>query len=206
MLHTQEAASSSLAAPTISNPCNPLEFRGLQGLTQDASEGSTSGVSGQDVALRSHYVTNSVTSLPDDLVQLSDGSVVPLRGIFQRRAVQVSVAVERRRQWLFLNGPCQHCGSWERLEVDHVDPGEKEVEATQLWCWEWSRRREELSKCQVLCYLCHKVKHASAHGTSRRYKALGCRCGRCQAAHAEKARKERAARASREAAQCQKSE
>lgn len=191
MLHTQEAASSSLAAPTTN-----------QQLT-DVLEGSTSCVSGQDVTLRSHCVTNSVTSLPDDLVQLSDGSVVSLRSIYGTG--REYIAGERRRRWLFLHGPCRHCGSWERLEVDHVDPAEKEVQAHSLWGASDDRRNTELAKCQVLCYFCHRVKHAPGHGTVSRYSNLKCRCTACRNAN-------RVAKATRRAkyrmggAQCQKSE
>src|SRR5579863_7150610 len=62
----------------------------------------------------------------------------------------------RRLTWLQENGPCANCGSWTDLEVDHKDPEQKITH--RVWSWKESRRLEELAKCQVLCYNCHKEK------------------------------------------------
>ena len=62
----------------------------------------------------------------------------------------------RRKAWLKENDPCKNCGSWENLELDHIDPSKKVDH--KVWSWSEKRRLEELSKCQVLCHRCHKVK------------------------------------------------
>jgi 5-methylcytosine-specific restriction endonuclease McrA len=62
----------------------------------------------------------------------------------------------RRQQWVEENGPCAYCGSWERLEVDHINPEEKW--SHRIWAYREEKRLKELEKCQVLCYDCHKQK------------------------------------------------
>lgn len=83
------------------------------------------------------------------------------------------------------NGPCANCGSTDRLEVDHIDRSTKVDH--KVWTWAQERRTLELSKCQVLCHKCHKIKTKSEiskpliHGTSAGY-SKGCRCVDCGAA------------------------
>jgi hypothetical protein len=104
---------------------------------------------------------------------------------------------ERRELWFKTNGPCVQCGSWESLELDHVDPDEKVHHA--IWSWSEARRTAELDKCQALCCDCHRAKtiaaeHAKWEGnttaclgprasvsTYRR----GCRCAGCCRAKSE---------------------
>lgn len=98
----------------------------------------------------------------------------------------------RRAAWFAANGPCAQCGSWERLELDHVDPATKVHHV--IWSWSDARREAELAKCQILCVDCHDEKTAgewhgrwngnaqphsvsSAPGTTG-YRR-GCRCGAC---------------------------
>jgi hypothetical protein len=59
----------------------------------------------------------------------------------------------RRNAWFTENGPCQGCGTWEDLELDHIDRALKE--AHNIWNWSDVRREIELAKCQVLCRPCH---------------------------------------------------
>ncbi len=66
------------------------------------------------------------------------------------------VVKPRREKWFAENGPCRKCGSWDRLELDHVDPATKVHHA--IWSWSEKRRSEELKKCQPLCRVCHKKK------------------------------------------------
>jgi len=91
----------------------------------------------------------------------------------------------RRVKWFIENGPCKHCGSWDDLELDHIDPATKIDH--KIWSWTDLRREEELKKCQPLCYDCHKAKtklmHPIKHGTDRAYCARQCRCGACTEAH-----------------------
>lgn len=100
----------------------------------------------------------------------------------------------RRAQWFKANGSCTKCGSWDRLEVDHINPLEKTSHKVFSWCKE--KRELELSKCQVLCYFCHKQKTKvdmqvffekethHIHGTNTEYRR-GCRCEPCRKAKYE---------------------
>lgn len=56
----------------------------------------------------------------------------------------------------FLGARCNICGSTSDLEIDHVDPRLKTIEVSRP-C---SRQKffDELEKCQLLCYSCHKEK------------------------------------------------
>src|ERR1700721_2033156 len=92
----------------------------------------------------------------------------------------------RRKEGLTGTGPSKTCGSWERLEVDHIDPAQKIHHA--VWSWAPERRVKELAKCQPLCYDCHKEKtkeyvkslHPIQHGSSSGY-GRGCKCEKCLA-------------------------
>lgn len=63
---------------------------------------------------------------------------------------------QRREDWFKQNGPCRICSSWSDLQLDHVDPSQKENH--KVWSWSEERRINELSKCQALCRNCHKEK------------------------------------------------
>ena len=65
---------------------------------------------------------------------------------------------QRRDKWIQENGPCCKCGSWEQLEIDHIDPNTKEISIAKIWSFSEARRLTELAKCQVLCERCHKLK------------------------------------------------
>ena len=79
-------------------------------------------------------------------------------------ATETSKYYQRNRdKWLLENGPCQKCGSWDNLEVDHIDPSTKDPLVgypcpQSFWTWSPERRAVELAKCQVLCTNCHKIK------------------------------------------------
>lgn len=95
-----------------------------------------------------------------------------------------------RRAAFFLGRSCVLCGATERLELDHIDPKCKTTNA--IWSWSQERREAELTKCQVLCRSCHRLKtnrenslrysKPIQHGTARGYKNRGCRCSECWAA------------------------
>jgi 5-methylcytosine-specific restriction endonuclease McrA len=74
------------------------------------------------------------------------------------RVYQNAWLKNRRNAWLAENGPCRICGSWEQLEVDHIEPLTKE--AHRIWGWTAERREAELAKCQALCRACHELKTA----------------------------------------------
>ena len=55
---------------------------------------------------------------------------------------------------------CVGCGSKERLELDHINPEEKEWNPKQSICSKNLSERfwKEIDKCQLLCYDCHREK------------------------------------------------
>lgn len=72
-----------------------------------------------------------------------------------------------RRIWIVQNGPCQRCGSDQRLTIDHILPPLKDPalrrgggsHGTQrIFMWNPTRRAMELENCQVLCQTCHNSK------------------------------------------------
>lgn len=101
----------------------------------------------------------------------------------QQKKWQREDRAKKRTQWLLENGPCKHCGSWENLNVDHIDP--KLKISHSVWSWTKVRRDIELAKCQVLCFPCHTIKSTlergqtigGKHGASKYNK--GCRCNIC---------------------------
>lgn len=62
----------------------------------------------------------------------------------------------RKQNWFVNNGPCVKCGSFEDLELDHINPNTKESHC--VWSWSEERRNKELAKCQCLCNSCHRIK------------------------------------------------
>ena len=97
----------------------------------------------------------------------------------------------RRQDWIEENGPCKACGSWDLLEVDHINPSLKTMEASSIWSRTKSVRDKELSNCQVLCKSCHLKKTLSErkkpqHGTAHMYSKHKCRCEPCKKAYSIK--------------------
>lgn len=114
----------------------------------------------------------------------------------------------RKDAWFSKNGPCQHCGTWDNLQVDHIDPSQKAFSIN------WGIRIDvleiELAKCQALCKPCHikrsaeqkrkrieelKGRHPVSaairdggvpgifkHGTRNGYVYHRCRCEGCRKA------------------------
>jgi 5-methylcytosine-specific restriction endonuclease McrA len=73
--------------------------------------------------------------------------------------------IKKRREklkdaWFLANGPCRICGSWEDLELDHLDPMSKFTH--RIWSYSEPVRIAELAKCQALCHECHKAKTIEA--------------------------------------------
>ena len=107
---------------------------------------------------------------------------MPYKDPEKQRAYMREWIAKRRANWLAENGPCVKCGSWENLEVDHIDPAEKVHHA--LWSWSQARRDVELAKCQVLCHDHHLEKTRQWHYDNVQHGSLGmyyrgCRCDLC---------------------------
>jgi 5-methylcytosine-specific restriction endonuclease McrA len=76
----------------------------------------------------------------------------------QKREYQRNWMRARRQEWISKQGGCVDCGSYEELEVDHVDPAQKEFEVASLWSRCLEVRERELAKCVVRCHECHANK------------------------------------------------
>ena len=70
---------------------------------------------------------------------------------------------------------CNKCGFNEypeALELDHIDPDTKHRRGTTAVKYSWSRNKikKELTKCQVLCIGCHRIRTAeqTGWGTNKR--------------------------------------
>jgi hypothetical protein len=64
--------------------------------------------------------------------------------------------MRKRRKSFFSDKECNHCGSTEDLELDHINRLTKITH--NVWSWSEDRRNDELKKCQVLCNSCHTKK------------------------------------------------
>jgi hypothetical protein len=97
----------------------------------------------------------------------------------------------RRKEWFDKHGPCIDCGSWENLELDHIDPKKKITH--KVWSWSAERRKEETDKCVARCEKCHLARtkvqlrelmtKETIHGTSSAYYNKKCRCIACKLYH-----------------------
>lgn len=104
---------------------------------------------------------------------------MPYKSKEEQNEYQRKWIATRRKQW-FDNKCCKNCGSNKNLELDHIDPSLKI--SHKIWSWSEERRNKELSKCQILCIVCHRKKTAidnnyykhNASGYRR-----GCRCKIC---------------------------
>lgn len=112
--------------------------------------------------------------------------------IAQQQSTYINELIHRRRkQYIKENGPCSNCGSWENLEVDHIDPPTKTMHTSHIWTREESIRVRELLKCQVICQSCHREKTSRenkreiTHGTISGYYRHRCRCKECKIAYSK---------------------
>lgn len=97
----------------------------------------------------------------------------------------------RNRENYFLNKFCARCGSFSNLELDHINPEEKETH--RIWSWSEERRLVELAKCQVLCNSCHKNKTSLQKKdpkftgcTDRKTYTALCKCEKCRKSQRER--------------------
>lgn len=96
----------------------------------------------------------------------------------KRNAERRAIAIEA------FGGKCSACESDEALEFDHIDRASKAIRIATIWSRTWDTIWNELEKCQLLCYTCHKKKTTSeftklTHGTRNTYMRHGCRCRPC---------------------------
>jgi 5-methylcytosine-specific restriction endonuclease McrA len=92
----------------------------------------------------------------------------------EQREYQRLWILERRQDWIAANGPCNECGSWDELEVDHVDAATKSMYVSVVWSMALDnpKRVAELAKCQVLCHPCH-IEKSRVAGDFKRGKLHG---------------------------------
>jgi len=58
----------------------------------------------------------------------------------------------------YLGGKCVVCGCATNLEFDHIDPTTKEMNVSRFLRRKEEVYKDELDKCQLLCYEHHKEK------------------------------------------------
>lgn len=113
---------------------------------------------------------------------------MPYKDLGQQRSFQATWMWRRRMHWILENGPCQRCGTHDKLRVVYKEPGTKVVKTAAIWSCREERRAEILKLCIVLCDVCAKDKlkeeRQPEHGTEGRYNQ-SCRCTLCRAAKAE---------------------
>lgn len=95
------------------------------------------------------------------------------------------IAKRRSEAITQLGGKCEHCGSKENLEFDHIDRKSKVCNISTLWTRTKEFRDIELRKCQLLCCECHKIKTAKEFGAHVTNGMItmhknGCRCLHCK--------------------------
>ena len=63
---------------------------------------------------------------------------------------------------------CIGCGSQEQLEIDHIDPSLKECNPAKSFGSKTISKRiwDEIDKCQLLCYDCHREKTSKQFSNS----------------------------------------
>lgn len=100
----------------------------------------------------------------------------------------------RREVYSILGDQCAKCSSKENLQIDHIDPKRKSFTIASNWTRKREILLEEIRKCQLLCYSCHRQKTSTEeikppwnkgqwkHGTRTGYDSKKCRCDLCKKA------------------------
>lgn len=99
-----------------------------------------------------------------------------------RKEYQRTWVANRRSKYIGENGCCV-CGSKDRLQFHHREPAKKV--SHRIFSWAKERIEEELEKCDLLCFKCHKKEHTllgKTHGTLQCYRMMKCRCESCREA------------------------
>jgi hypothetical protein len=122
---------------------------------------------------RWHY-TFSQTRKPEYNTRCIDCSQVYSARIQQNRSKSRNEyrrknIIERKRKAVeYLGGACIRCGynkSLVALTFHHRDRKEKENTIGALRERSWKKLKEELDKCDLLCFNCHMELHADESGT-----------------------------------------
>ena len=112
--------------------------------------------------------TFSQTGLPEYRTRCIDCFRVYSRAILRKHCVSRSAAAVRRRHRAksraiaYLGGGCCRCGydtSPAALTFHHRDRTEKEADVGTMLDWSWTKLKEELDKCDLMCFNCHMVLH-----------------------------------------------
>lgn len=80
-------------------------------------------------------------------------------GMEYHREYNLARYYRKRSEYIdLLGGKCVKCGSQEDLHFDHINPEEKSFSVGANITSSPDKVLRELSKCQLLCYDCHKTK------------------------------------------------
>lgn len=116
--------------------------------------------------------------------------------MFDRKKYQRERYHRRRRELIDqMGGECIVCGEKENLEFDHIKSRDKEFDVSRkLVSANIETIKGELTKCQLLCKVCHRVKTVAngeqgggankitelVHGTGKAYTYFRCKCEECR--------------------------
>ena len=79
--------------------------------------------------------------------------------------------------WSLKSNPCSQCGlvyhPWQ-MDFDHINPSQKTKNVAQLTDHSMKRITEEISKCILLCALCHRRKTYAATCNQANAKSYQC--------------------------------
>ena len=106
--------------------------------------------------------------------------------------------VKKREIISKLGGKCKKCGATKNLQIDHINPKDKQFSVTLLLSFSWKKVENEIKKCQLLCKKHHMEKTIleqgnkiakGNHGTLSSYRY--CHCEICKIAMRDWTRKYR---------------
>ena len=94
----------------------------------------------------------------------------------RKRAVKI-LSENRQKLWdYYSEHPCVDCGESNPvvLELDHVSGCKKDNIAVLIGgCYSWATIENEISKCEVRCANCHRIKTAKQFGWYKGVKLIG---------------------------------
>ena len=156
-------------------------------------------VNGRPACFRPACVSSTLTIRSNKRETCMSGKTKPYkeRQAYQQAYQKIWIK-NRRSDWIKRNGPCKICGTWDKLEVDHIDPKLKTMHASSVWSRTESVRIKELKNCQVLCKAHHlaktlaeRLKPICSSTISTMYDKHNCRCDLCKEAKRRKSMRSR---------------